>query len=378
MSRVILLDANVIEQIGRGNQAAANALRQLRASGATIYVSHQAYTEMVDNPAIPRTAAAKREFLREMGIQIAPHGNPALQQQVIAANTTGKGTILSGADVRTAAQARAINAEVWSFDRGFRNNTNAVRTKLGVSVAEETLLPLAPQGSPEDYRVARRLTGLPEIEIDLNGNVKRGSGGGGGGAGAGGGAGGSSSSPVSRVRPRIRAAKAAFRSGIAGAFSAANIASMIPEVILHFADRAAAVDAMKNIQIKFIKAGFARGVAAGLMGLTENEVESSLLNQVTAFRIHGMGDAAGLLKRQHIFQLAENSENYAVVIGYYYSSGKPNDWKKDLRAKGFDRLAKMGYRFEERDLFDFPFIDKLAFAIQPMTDSIIGPAIRFK
>jgi predicted nucleic acid-binding protein len=182
MPRTIVIDANVVEQIGRGNQQAADALRAMRNQGDTIYVTQQAYNEMVVNPAIPRTGTAKREFMREMNIQIAPPGNAAARGQVLGANTTrGGGSILGPGDVQVAAQARAINGEVWSFDRGFRNNAPSVRQTLGVQVAAECGLPLAT--AQEDYRVARRLTGLPPIEIDLNGNIRRPGGGGSGGGG---------------------------------------------------------------------------------------------------------------------------------------------------------------------------------------------------
>ncbi len=195
--------------------------------------------------------------------------------------------------------------------------------------------------------------------------------------GGGGGVGGAPASPVSRVRPRFIAARSAFRSGFIGAFSAANLASMIPDVILIFADRAAAMDAIKNIQIKFLKAGFGRGVAAGLMEFTEDEVALNLMNKVTNFRVQGMGDAAGLLTLTYIFQLAENTENFAVEIGYLYCSTKSGDWKKELRAKGLDTLSKQGYPLATIDLFDFPFINELAYVIRFTTDAIVAPAIRF-
>ena len=38
------------------------------------------------------------------------------------------------------------------------------------------------------------------------------------------------------MRPRLNAAKEAFKSGVKGAFSAANLASMIPDVVLAIAD----------------------------------------------------------------------------------------------------------------------------------------------
>ncbi|QDU25644.1 hypothetical protein ETAA8_07140 [Anatilimnocola aggregata] len=414
MTRKVLLDANVIEQIGRGNEAAANALKQLRASGAEILVSEQAFDEMVNKPDIPRTATAKKEFLREMGIKTAPAGNAKIYEEVIAKNNVGNGkTILGEADVKTAAQARAIDAEVWSLDRGFRNNGTAVSKKLGVSVADECNLPLAKQGTPEDFRVARRLVGLDEIEIDLNGNVKKGTGsgpksaaakaggsggstptrgGGGGSTGGGtaptgggtsggvapGGTGTSIPSTGAKIRVKLNAAKVAFKSGVAGAFTASNLASMIPDVILAIADKAALRDALRNIQTKFIKEGFGKGVAAACMGLTQDDVDAEMKNRVSNFRVRGMGDAAGQLSLTHMLQLAEGCENYAVDVGFFYGSTRPYEWVFQLREEGFTTLSKQGWTFkEEWELWEYDFINKFAYVIRHKTDAIVGPAIKF-
>jgi hypothetical protein len=170
MARTIVLDSDVIEQIGRGNQGAANSLKAMISNGDTIYVTQQSYKEMVVDPAIPRTGAAKREFLRGMNIQMAPAGDQAARQQVLANNIRDGGAVLQPGEASVAANARAINAEVWSFDRAFRNNANGVTTTLGVQVAPECRLPMAT--APEDYRVARQLAGLPPLEIDLNGTIR--------------------------------------------------------------------------------------------------------------------------------------------------------------------------------------------------------------
>ena len=53
--RIIYLDANVFDQISRGNTAAANALTQLRSSGE-LRVPQSAFQELTVQPQIPRTA----------------------------------------------------------------------------------------------------------------------------------------------------------------------------------------------------------------------------------------------------------------------------------------------------------------------------------
>ena len=127
MGRTLVLDGNVVDQINRGNVDAANALKKMGGSGDSVYISQQAYNELVTQPAIPRTAAANKEFLKDAKIQIAPAGTLAARGGLYADNQTNTGSVLSEADALVAAQAKAINAEIWSFDRAYRNNANAVR-----------------------------------------------------------------------------------------------------------------------------------------------------------------------------------------------------------------------------------------------------------
>ena len=67
------------------------------------------------------------------------------------------------------------------------------------------------------------------------------------------------------------------------------------------------------------------------------------MNRVTHYRIKGLEDPAGLPRKAYIFQLAEQSENYAVDSGYQFSSGKTAKWKKGMQDRGFALLAKYGY-----------------------------------
>ena len=110
---------------------------------------------------------------------------------------------------------------------------------------------------------------------------------------------------------------------------------MIPDLILAVADKVAAREADRKIKIKFLKEGFAKGVAAGVMGWTEQEVGLNLKNHVTPFRVRDLGDPAGFLPADYILQVAEAYENYAVEVGYQFSSSKTSEWKQDMRSKGF-------------------------------------------
>jgi hypothetical protein len=80
--------------------------------------------------------------------------------------------VLSTEDALVAAQAKAINAEMWSFDRAYRNNSAAVQ-KMGIRLAPECQVPLVATGAQKDYRVGRALMNLAPIEVSLMGQVRR-------------------------------------------------------------------------------------------------------------------------------------------------------------------------------------------------------------
>lgn len=172
--------------------------------------------------------------------------------------------------------------------------------------------------------------------------------------------------------------RAGFRMGLKEVFSAENIAAMIPDVILAVADKVAAREAVKRISIKFAKEGFAKGVAACVMEWSEEEVNSNLKNHVTSFRVEGLEDPAGFLTRSYILRLAEAYENYAVDIGYQFSSAKTLEWKKNIRNKGLGILSREQYHFgdDPRVLFEYNFIDKLAWVLRSTTDPIIETALK--
>src|SRR5262249_5215767 len=148
------IDANVLDQINRGNASAANSLLALSARGE-VYISQQAYNEAVVNPLMPRQATANRLVLEELGIQIAPPGTFEARMEVHIRNaTTGPegGGVLSEADAQVAAQGGALGAEVWSYDGPYRDNAQQVQG-LGVQIAPESFFTLAVE--PADYRVGR-------------------------------------------------------------------------------------------------------------------------------------------------------------------------------------------------------------------------------
>jgi hypothetical protein len=113
-------------------------------------------------------------------------------------------------------------------------------------------------------------------------------------------------------------------------------------------------------------------------GWSEAEVNSNLKNLVTPFRVQGLEDPGGILTIDYILKLAEIYENYAVDLGYRFSSAKTLKWKKDMLNKGLADLDRYGYYFAgkpENYLFEYNFIDKLAWVLRTTTNLIIDEAI---
>ena len=203
--------------------------------------------------------------------------------------------------------------------------------------------------------------------------------------------------------------KAGAKAGLKEAFSAGNIAeTVIPETILRVADVAAAREAIRTIQIKFAKEGYAKGVAAGVAGWSYMEAHSNLKYCVTQGRLRGLGRPRRSSRTSRMLQIAEATENYAVDLGHQFSSSQTLEWKEKQLADGLAELAKHGYHFkappdapavkrvhhgtfiveEELDpaesgpkskpqyLSTNYFIDKLAWVLQPTTDRKVEEADR--
>lgn len=180
--------------------------------------------------------------------------------------------------------------------------------------------------------------------------------------------------------PKVGGFKAGFKAGVAGALSPTSLAALAAEIILAVADREAAKEAIRKIQTKYLREGFARGFAAGVMGWTDEEVQLKLKYHVRVENLQSMHDPGGILTRAQMFQLAQACDNYAVDYGFYYSSQRPNSWKLSMLKKGFSLLSDRGvtrYRRTEdlSVLFELQFIEDLAWVLKPMTDTLV--TIRF-
>jgi hypothetical protein len=342
MPTPIWLDSNILMKIDNGTLPSGIAeITGLQMNGYEILITPSVETEFLLPPGSRFTGAdiaRRKALLKRLKIGIDTRVSEVPMEQTRAWFEAGldQGLKKPGdaqliAHVRASAQARGIrNPVLLTLDA---KDMNAMR-RMGV-YAERF-------GS----KISAHVTGRPPL-------VPRAS------------VGSGSFSQATKA-----AIKAGIKAGLKDALSAENI---VPDVLLGVADRFAAREAVGKIKDKFAQEGFAKGVAAGVMGWTEQEVASNLLNRVTEVRIEKLEDPGGILSRPTIFKLAQAQENYAVAVGYQFAFSKTNQWKADMRGKGFTVLVNHGYHFpnDPAVLFEYNFIDKLAWVLRPTTDSIL-------
>ncbi len=406
MSGVTMLDTSVFGALNRANTArqVAQDLLQLKASGEVLMIGNSAYQEILNTKNVTLRNTQIRQIY-DFQVEIQPPSTMAERTGAIAddyinasvdktgANYTPKRSPLELKDVRLASDVKVEMARLPKRDVKFftvermANNQKSITNAYGIKFSERSRV-LNNMGDQIPYN-PESLGVKPVKEMPRSPPRGGASGNGPNNAAAKAGAKPTTNVPVrpgsgtsihtapSKMKLRFTAAKSAFKTGFVGAFSAANLASMIPDLILAIADKAAVRDAMRNIQTKFLKEGFGKGVAAALMGMSQDEVDQELKNRVTNYRVQGMGDAGGQLKLTYMLALAENCENYGVDIGYYWASIQPEEWRQKLLAEGMSILAKQNYVFNERELFEYRFINTLAYVIRHKTDAIVGPAIKF-
>jgi predicted nucleic acid-binding protein len=198
MPDTVILDTNILLDIARGNQRAAEALTRYIKSGTPVYISRAAYDELVTRAKTTQAGGQYREILSDLRINIADSGKMADRINVIADNIDlnpapgapgrmkeydRKNDPTKPGDVFVAAQAKAINAKLWTLDRDLARRA----TQFGVQLAPECNLPATTERNdvPDN---ARQLLGLNPKPIGVNGlplPPKGGSGGGNGGSGGG-------------------------------------------------------------------------------------------------------------------------------------------------------------------------------------------------
>jgi hypothetical protein len=156
--RVVYLDASVIDQIARGNGAAAQALLTLR-SAADVRISRWTWIELVERPTHAKTATAQRRIIEDLRIAVDdPIPMAQRVERVLEASPPSGQISFSPRDVQFGISARAGGGEVWSFDSAFAGNPQNAAARFGVRVAPESQLRVS--GKPQDFDEARRLLGL--------------------------------------------------------------------------------------------------------------------------------------------------------------------------------------------------------------------------
>jgi predicted nucleic acid-binding protein len=167
--RKIVVDANVFDQIARGNVEAANTLMQL-ARTEDVYISWEAFQRWGVKATNAKQTNALKRVLDELHIKQAPPPPAAVLKELETRNSYVSGkqlrTILDAEDdLKVAAEARALGGEVFSLDSAFRNG--AVQKTLGVRVARESTAIKAVAGQAPRAKQSRmlRLLGIKEEAV---------------------------------------------------------------------------------------------------------------------------------------------------------------------------------------------------------------------
>lgn len=193
MADPIILDKNVLTSIARNNQPAAEALKNYLNSGTPVYISRAAYDELVTRAQTPKQGGEYDWLLKDARITIAPSGSIKDRGGVYADNIqhvpapnqpqlkdfSRKDDPTKPGDVFVVAQAKAINARLWTFDK----KVQKAAPGLGVALTPECNI--GDRSGVEDVSVGRKLLGLNPRTIGPDGKpvpTPGGSGGGSGGA----------------------------------------------------------------------------------------------------------------------------------------------------------------------------------------------------
>jgi predicted nucleic acid-binding protein len=108
----------VIDQIHRGNDKVAAALKQLLASGADVRCPYWTYYELAIKPGWPRTRTAQRLMIEELRIPVEPPVPFPQRAEIGIENQLERyKLILSTDDLQLVTAAKVGGGEVWSFDK---------------------------------------------------------------------------------------------------------------------------------------------------------------------------------------------------------------------------------------------------------------------
>lgn len=392
--RKVVLDANVFDEIARGNIEAANKLREL-VTRDDVYISWQAFNEWVVTTTDRQGANTVRRIIDVLHIKAAPPAPQAVLNELRAKNSYKMGknpaTILSqDKDLRVAADAKALDGEVWSFDGAFANNSGAVEKTLGVKVAEESTtigrVPVRPTPKAKQSR-ALRILGIKEDPVA--GHLPEGSPAGGPGAAAKdieGAAAKEGENVAAKEVEKVAAKEAeklAGRTGglwtrLAGKFDVELLEGLVPnpldaiELLIDFFGSFAV--AREAIRARNLRSGVAIGLAAYLVIPTWEWAKQFAHTAVSRDVITEILDAAGV---------AENAFNEGLVRGFLFGERHSKDQADRLRQKAFDTVLRQDrsvgrYAGDDEWSFDPDDVYTFASVLMPLADWFLAEAERMR
>lgn len=168
-TRPIVMDTNILKNISEGNQALADALNAHLRARRKVTIARPAYNELIGGAGTLKKAGEYAEMVSDLKIEIAEAGAAADRQNFLADNiarTPKKnqpgqideyGSVAQDpprpGDVFVAAQAKALDAELWTQDKTLRSRAAA----LGVRILKPDI-PSVPGGN-DDPNLGRRFAG---------------------------------------------------------------------------------------------------------------------------------------------------------------------------------------------------------------------------
>ena len=167
--RVVYLDNDVLGEIADGNMQVAQALLNLRASGADIRISRYNYAEA--SKGNPVGAGARKLIVQQLNITIDEGGGLKSRAATYEELSAGKPAAVQPKDVPVLAAVKAAgpDAELWSLDGGVKTNAK----RFGVNIAPESQVGVRVQ--KPDVQAGLKNVGLQAWEIAGDGTpVRRG------------------------------------------------------------------------------------------------------------------------------------------------------------------------------------------------------------
>jgi hypothetical protein len=142
MPRRIVLDGDVIDAIERGNLQAAEEIRSLIESGATVKIGNWQYGELTGNPeeigrgpSSPQTRAERKRLLEDLHIGVLPLTGKIADRMKLYERFAEHSNLQLG-ELKLLAEAYVHGYEIYSFDRGFRDNPAKIKSVYSVTVSE--------------------------------------------------------------------------------------------------------------------------------------------------------------------------------------------------------------------------------------------------